>query len=467
MIKKTSKKTENPNIVSLPLINEHAAGIDISDKEHVVAVPENIGKERVRKFGTMTCDLQLIVLWLKECLIKTVAIESTGVYWRPLFSVLVRAGFEVHLVNAKHVKNVTGRKTDEDDAMWIQKLHSCDLLKSSYLPDDHQDALRTLVRHRRTLVQDSSRFVNRMQKAMELMNIKFHTVISDIVGQTGKAIVEAIIDGERNAEKFLPLIGKGIKVDHETIRKSLEGNWRQEHLYTLKDSYEFYKIYVNRIEQLDKEIEKQLQEYEAKCNEGVIEIKKGNTDKSDADKTSSGKEKKKKKRKQKNHPPFDVRGFLERIHGVDVMAIYGISETSGLEILSETGTDLSRWETEAHFRSWLNLCPNNKISGGKIISSKVMRKKPNAASQAFRYAANGVQRSDHWLGDYFRRMKAKGGNKYAVLATAGKLATIYYNMVRNKEEFKPMDLIKYQEKYKQAKISYLERTLKRLKGEAA
>ena len=149
------------------------------------------------------------------------------------------------------------------------------------------------------------------------------------------------------------------------------------------------------------------------------------------------------------------------------MAIYGISETSGLEILSETGTDLSRWETEAHFRSWLNLCPNNKISGGKIISSKVMRKKPNAASQAFRYAANGVQRSDHWLGDYFRRMKAKGGNKYAVLATAGKLATIYYNMVRNKEEFKPMDLIKYQEKYKQAKISYLERTLKRLKGEAA
>jgi hypothetical protein len=224
---------------------------------------------------------------------------------------------------------------------------------------------------------------------------------------------------------------------------------------------------VNRIVELDKEIEKQLQEYEAKCNEGVIEIKKDNTDKSDADNTASGKQKKKKKKKQKNHPLFDVRGFLERIHGVDVMAIYGISETSALEILAETGTDLSRWETEAHFRSWLNLCPNTKKSGGKIISSKVMRKKANAASQAFRYAANGVQRSDHWLGDYFRRMRAKGGNKYAVLATAGKLATIYYNMVRNKEEFKPMDLIKYQQKYKQAKISYLERTLKRLKDEAA
>ena len=167
MSKKTSKKTEKQNIVSMQMVHTHAAGIDISDTEHVVAVPENICKDRVRKFGAMTCDLRLIVLWLKECLIQTVAMESTGVYWRPLFSMLVREGFEVYLVNSKTVKNVTGRKTDEDDAMWIQKLHSCDLLKSSYLPDDQQEALRTLVRFRRTLVQDSSRFVNRMQKAME------------------------------------------------------------------------------------------------------------------------------------------------------------------------------------------------------------------------------------------------------------------------------------------------------------
>lgn len=467
MSKKPSKKAEKQSIVSMELVHAHAAGIDISDSEHVVAVPENVCKERVRKFGTMTCDLQLIVLWLKECFIKTVAMESTGVYWKPLFSLLVREGFEVYLVNSKTVKNVSGRKTDEDDAMWIQKLHSCDLLKSSYLPDDQQDALRTLVRFRRTLVQDSSRFVNRMQKAMELMNIKFHTVIKDIVGQTGKAVVEAIIDGERNAEIFLPLIGKRIKADHETIRKSLEGNWLEEHLFVLKQSYEMYKIFQERIGQFDKQIEKQLEQYEAKCNEGVIEIKKSDTDKSDADNTIFGKRKKKKKKKDKNHPRFDVRGFLERIHGVDVLALYGLSETSGLEILAETGTDLSRWENEAHFRAWLNLCPNNKISGGKIISSRMMKKKPNAASQAFRYAANGVQRSDHWLGDYFRRMKIKGGNKYAVLATASKIATIYYKMVRYKEDFTPLDLAKYQEKHKLAKISYLERTLKRLKGEAA
>lgn len=466
MKKKTLKK-EVPNVVPMTLVHDHAAGIDISDTEHVVAVPENICKDRVRKFGTMTCDLQFIVLWLKECFIKTVAMESTGVYWKPLFSMLVREGFEVYLVNSKTVKNVSGRKTDEDDAMWIQKLHSCGLLKSSYLPDDEQDALRTLVRFRRTLVQDSSRFVNRMQKALELMNIKFHTVISDIVGQTGTAVVEAIINGERNAENFLPLIGKRIKADQETIKKSLEGNWREEHLFALKQSYEMYKIFQERIGQFDKQIEKQLQQYEAKCNEGVIEIEKEGVDKSDVGGLPSKKQKKVKKKKDKNHPPFDVRGFLERIHRVDVLAIYGLSETSGLEILAETGTDLSRWEDEAHFRAWLNLCPNNKISGGKIISSRVMKKKPNAASQAFRYAANGIQRSDHWLGDYFRRMKAKGGNKYAVLATAGKIATIYYKIVRYKEEFTPLDLGAYQEKHKMAKISYLERTLKRLKEEAA
>jgi len=472
MSKKTSKKAPPQNVVSMPLVHAHAAGIDISDKEHVVAVPENICKDRVRKFGAMTCDLKLIAVWLKECQIETVAMESTGVYWKPLFSLLVQEGFEVYLVNSKTIKNVSGRKTDEDDAMWIQKLHSCALLKSSYLPDDQQDMLRTLVRYRRSLVQDSSRFVNRMQKAMELMNIKFHTVINDIVGKTGTAVVEAIISGERTAENFLPLIGKTIKADHETIRKSLEGNWREDHLFTLKESYELYKTYQQRIVEFDKQIEKQLQQYEAKCNEGIIEDKKNNSNKHEMDKSNVAalvpmKPKKVKKKKDKNHPSFDTRGFLERILGVDVMAIFGLSETSGLEILAETGTDLSRWENEAHFRSWLNLCPNNKISGGKVISSRMMKKKPNAASQAFRYAANGVQRSDNWLGDYFRRMKAKGGNKYAVLATAAKIATIYYKMVRYKEEFTPLDLEEYKEKHKLAKISYLERALKRLKGEAA
>lgn len=451
MNKAKTKTTKDQSIVSLPLVNAHAAGIDIGDTIHAVAVPEDRDEKRVRTFGTMTCDLQLIVEWLQKCKIETVAMESTGVYWKPLFSMLSRAGFEVLLVNARQVRNVTGRKNDEDDAMWIQKLHSCGLLKSCYLPEDEQEALRTLVRFRRALIQDCSRFVLRMQKSLELMNIKIHTIISDITGQTGTAIIEAIISGERKAESFLPFVGKGIKADQDTIVKSLQGNWRDEHLYTLEEAYNFYKYYKQRITANDRQIELTLQQYEAYKNGGEIK-----TD-------TAASKRQNKKRKDKNHPRFDVRGYLERIHGVDVLAIYGLSETGGLEVLAETGTNMSKWENDKHFISWLNLCSNNKISGGKVISTARLKKKPNPAAQAFKSAANAVQKSDHWLGDYFRRMKAKGGNKYAVIATAHKLAGIYYKMVRYKQEFKPVDLTEYHQKYKQAKIAYLQRKLNDLK----
>lgn len=217
-----------------------------------------------------------------------------------------------------------------------------------------------------------------------------------------------------------------------------------------------YKIYRQRIESCDKEIEKKLQQLEAKQNEGVMGMK-----------NNKDKKQRIKKGKDKNHPRFDVRRYLERIHSVDVLNIYGLSETGGLELLAETGTDLSKWKNENYFKSWLNLCPNNKISGGKLISSKLLKKKPNPASQAFRQAANAVQKSNHWLGDYFRRMKTKGGHKYAIVATAAKIATIYYKMVRYKEEFKPMELEIYQRKYKQAKIAFLERKLLQLKKEVA
>ena len=455
MSKKTEKTEKAKNIVGMPLINAHAAGIDIGDKEHAVAVPEGADSKRVKTFGTMTCDLIEIILWLKACLIQTVAMESTGVYWKPLFSMLVKEGFEVYLVNSKHVKNVTGRKTDEDDAMWIQKLHSCGLLRSSFLPEAEQETLRTLVRHRKTLTEDSSRFINRMQKSMELMNIKFHTVINDITGKTGCLIVEAIIAGERNTANFLPLIDRRIKADDQTICKSLEGNWQQEHLFVLEECYGFYKFYQQRIAACDIQIEKQLQQYEAACNEGEIQTKPAEPEPA------------KKKKKDKNHPKFDVRGYLERIYGVDVLAIFGLNEMGGLMLIAELGTDLSKWETVQHFISWLNLCPNNKISGGKLISSKLMKKKPNQASQAFRYAANGVQKSENWLGDYFRRMKAKGGHKYAIVATANKIASIFYKMVINKEVFKAVELKDYQEKYKQAKIAYFERKLNELKEQIA
>lgn len=395
MKKKEAKPKQD--VVNMPLVHALAAGIDVGDTFHVVAIPEGIFVERVKRFGSMTCDLEAIALWLSEAKITTVAIESTGVYWKPLFSLLNKKGFEVYLVNSRQTKNVSGRKNDEDDAMWIQKLHSCGLLKSSYLPDDQQEALRTLVRYRHSLVQDCSRFKNRMQKSLELMNIKFQTLFSDISGKTSIAFIEAILAGERNPRNFLPLVDKRIKATEEEILQSLEGNWRTEHLFTLSQSYEMNKIYLQKIADCDKAIEERLQCYAAFTNDGEITVEVKNQQP----------EKKIKKKKHRSSPKIDIGSYLQQIYKVDVLEIYGLSEMGGLEILAETGADLSKWPTVGHFKSWLNLCPNNKISGGKLISSKLLKKKPNAASQAFRIAANTVQRSDHWLGDYFRRMKTK------------------------------------------------------------
>jgi transposase len=439
------------NAVNLPLINPNAAGIDIGDTIHAVAVPADRDEASVRSFGTMTCDLEAIASWLHHCGVDTVAMESTGVYWKPLFSLLVQSGFEVYLVNAKQVRNVSGRKNDEDDARWIQKLHSCGLLKSSYLPDNEQEALRTLVRHRKTLLLDRCRCVFRMQKALEMMNVKLHTLIRDITGKTGLLIIEAILTGERTSENFLSCIDSHIKADRAAVLKSLQGNWRDEQLYLLADCYACYKYYTERIAACDVAIEGQLQHYLSQLLPGVQPERESVLT----------------KKATKNKQGFNTYSYLKAILGVDVMAIYGISNIAALEIFAETGTDMSKWPSAKHFVSWLNLCPNNKISGGKLISSMLLKKRPNAASQAFRNAANAVQRSDHWLGDYFRRMKAKGGNKYATVATANKIATIYYKMVSCQQDFKPVELVSYQQKYKQAKIFYLERKLNELKKEAA
>lgn len=454
---KNRTKSSKEQIVEMPVMRANAAGIDVGSTFHAVAVPVGRDKERVRRFGAMTCDLRDLIAWLKACGIESVAMESTGVYWKSLFTALVENGFEAFLVNSTHLRNVTGRKTDEDDAMWIQKLHSCALLKSSYLPDDEQSALRTVVRYRKTLTEDYSRCVLRMQKSLELMNIKVYTVINDITGVSGTKIIEAILQGERDPQKFMPLLDYRLKADHQTIAKSLEGNWRSEHLFTLRSSYELLKSFKSQIAECDRQIDEHLQKFGASQNEGVVNTLSDSTTEK---KTSS-------KKKNKNSPSIDIRKYLHHIHGVDVMEIYGINEMSGLQILAETGTDLSKWENEKHFTSWLNLCPNNKITGGKVFSSRLMKKKANIASQAFRHAANAVQRSDHWLGDYFRRMKAKGGNKYAIVATANKIATIYYKMIRHKQAFQPLDLKEYQEKRKKAKIAYLERKLESLKKDAA
>jgi transposase len=442
---KDEKKTRKKFKVSMPLVNPNAAGIDIGDTFHSVAVPEGRDEESVRNFGAFTSDLESLVAWLKRCRIDTVAMESTGIYWKNLYALLIHRGFEVYLVNAKCTRNVTGKKDDESDAQWIQKLHSMGFLKSSFLPDGYTDMLRTLVRHRRTLTHDSTRYVLRMQKALESMNIKIHTVINDITGKTGTAIIKAIIGGERDPNCFLSYVDPRIKASKQNILKSLEGNWRPEHLFLLQQCYNLYQHMQTQIELCEKQIEKVLKLYME--SQGNIEQSVDAPIKA----------------KTKNQPKFNTRHYLKNILQVDVIDIYGISEISALEILSETGTDLSKWVNEKKFVSWLNLCPNNKITGGKLISSQLMKKKPNAAAQAFRMAANSLKQSKNWLGDYFRRKRSKGGQKYAIVATARKLAIIYYKMVRFKKPFTPLDMLEYNKKYKQVKIAYLERLLKRLR----
>jgi hypothetical protein len=342
-------------------------------------------------------------------------------------------------------------------------LHSCGLLSRSFLPDDLTETLRTIVRQRRALLQDSGRCVQRIQKNLEMMNIKIHTVINDIMGKTGTAILEAIIRGEKKAENFLPFIDSRIKASKEDILKSLEGNWRSECLFLIKQCYTQYQQLQQHLLSCDKEVEVVLMHIVAQKNDGVIEP---NPTEQTAPKTNTD-IKKKKVRKSKNTPYWDVRKYLHRIHGVDVVDIFGVSEVTALEILSETGKDLSKWPTENHFVSWLNLSPNKKESGGKLISGKRMKKKLNPTSQAFRAAANGLQKTDNWLGDYFRRMRAKGGQKFAIVCTARKLALIYYKMVTQKIPFIPVDMKTYKETNNKNKIAFLEKKLAELKKSAA
>ena len=443
-------KTKNETvkrISQLTVINPTAAGIDVSDKEMMVAYPINSAQLEVRVFGCFTVDLQSIAETLKTNGITTVAMESTGVYWIPLFLLLQEHGFEVYLVNAKHVKNVTGRKDDESDAEWIQKLHSCGLLTASFQPDKLTRTLRSIVRHRKSLESTCSVYINRMQKALELMNIKVHTIISDIDGKTGLLIIESILSGERNPEKLADLKDRRIKASREEIIKSLQGHYTIEHLFELRQCYQLYCTHRQMIEECDKEIEQQLIEQIASKNEGVI------TDLPEVKRKATGKHK----------LSFKATAYLKTIFGVDVTEVFGISEISALSILSEVGTEMSKWKNENHFTSWLGLAPNTKISGGKIISSRIMKKRHHAG-QAFRMAANGLHNSKSPIGDYYRRIKGKAGAGKAVVATARKLAVIFYKMVANQQAFNPKALEDYQEKYKQKKINQLRKKLQLLEA---
>jgi len=362
---------------------------------------------------------------------------------------LQEEGFEVYLVNAKHVKNVTGRKDDEGDAEWIQKLHRFGLLSASFQPDNQTRTLRSVVRHRDSLTKTRSTYLNRMQKALEQMNLKIHTVISDIDGKTGLAIINSILSGERDPERLADLRHPRIKASREEIIKSLEGFWSEEHLFELSQCYRLYEIHQGMIKECDKKIESILQEIIRSKNNGIMP------------------ELGKLKRKQayKNNVSFQVADYLNELNQVDVCSVDGISEITALTIYWEIGGDLSRFKNEKHFASWLGLAPNTKVSGGKIISSRVP-KKAHHAGQAFRMGALGLSNSKGPLGDYYRRVRSSAGGKKAIVALARKLAVIYYRMIIQKEAYNPQSLLDYQDKWKEQKIKKLEMYLNKVKNSA-
>lgn len=428
----------------LPIHNPNAGAIDVGDTKHDVAIWKDYGYE-VREYLAFTEDLQKLVEWLKSAGITTVAMESTGIYWLNLYLMLEEAGIEPYLVNAKHVKNVTGRKRDDTDAIWLQKLHSCGLLQKSFQPEASIRELRTYVRQRRKLISLCSDSVRRMQKALELMNIKLHTVISDLLGKTGMLMVAAILNGERNPDELMKLKDRRIKATEEDIRKSLNGIWKDEYLFMLQLAYDTYFFYQSQIKKCDEKIKEQLLAQAALVLDGDI--------------SGLGIEKKKLK---KNELSFHVQPLLKIVVGVDLCKIESLNEITVLEVISEIGLDMNKWKDSSRIAAWLNVAPNTKITGGKIISSK-MQKKKNRAGIALRMAASNMTKSKSPMGDYARKMRSRVGAKGAVVATAHKIARIMYSMIKNQEEYRPEVLVNNQEKLRQQRIRYYEKQLEQLK----
>ena len=404
-------------VVSLPVIEPNAAGIDIGATEIFVAVPADRDPEPIRCFPTFTVDLERLADWLQQCRIRTVAMESTGVYWIPLFQILEKRKIDVRLVNAQHVKNVPGRKTDVSDCQWIQHLHSVGLLRGSFRPDDEICALRSLWRHRDNLIQLATLHLQHMQKALDQMNLQLHHVISDLAGTTGLAILDAILAGERNPQQLAQLRNRRIQASEETIIKSLVGDYREEHLFTLRQSLKSYRHYQELIQEVDLQVKQMLQRLPSKTAAGD-EPPKGD---------------KIRRTPWRNEPP-QLRNDLYRAFGVDLTEVPGINSLTAQMLLTEIGPNLSRFPTAAAFCSWLRLCPNPKISGGQVLSSRTQPTK-NRAALALRLATQGLHRSDSFLGDYFRRMKARMGAPKAMTATAHKLARIVYRMVTTQQEY--------------------------------
>jgi transposase len=418
MRKEKHMSKRRPKALQLPVLEPDAAGIDVGATSVYVAVPGDRDPHPIRSFATFTADLESLADWLQQCRIRTVAMESTGVFWIPLFQILEKRKIQVLLVNAQHVKNVPGRKTDVEDCQWLQHLHAVGLLRGSFRPDDEVCAIRSLWRHRDNLIQLATVHLQHMQKCLDQMNLQIHHVISDLSGTTGLAIVDAILAGERDPVRLAQLRDWRIKASEETIVKSLVGDYREEHLFVLRQSLDGYRRYQRMIEELDGEVRRRVAQLPSKV---------------DPQQKPLGKERNPRKTPRRTEPP-ELRKELYRTFGVDLTQIPGINPLTAQVLLTEVGTSLERFPTAAAFCSWLRLYPEPKISGGQVLSCKT-RPTKNRLAIAFRLAAQALHRSQTFLGDYLRRMKARLGAPAAITAVAHKLARIVYHLITTREEY--------------------------------
>jgi transposase len=435
-------------VAGLQPLQPAAAGIDIGAHEIVVCVPGPDQTQLVRTFGNYTADLQAIADWLQDAGVVTVAMESTGVYWIPLFERLEARHFHCCLIAATAIARIPGRKSDVLDCQWIQTLHSYGLLAASFRPDADLMALRTLLRHRAQLIEHRSPHILHMQKALLQMNLQLSQVLSDITGATGLQIIRAIVAGERNPDALAALRNYRCKKDAAEIAKALTGTWRQEHLFVLQQSLACYDFYTAQIDQCDAEI---AQTY------ALIRPDWQSVDPAEPYLPPS------KPNSHSKNAPADpqLRRTLHRLAGVDLVAVDGLSTSLVQTILAECGTDLHQFPTEKHFCSWLGLAPKNDISGGKVLKSRTLKTR-NRAGQSFRRAANSVMRADCAFGAFYRRLKARLGPAQAIVATAHKIARVVYKMLKCKLEYQTVSAQEYDTRFRERDLKYLQRKAARL-----
>lgn len=404
---------KRPSISLLERINTDVAGIDCGASEHYVAVPAGRDSESVRSFRTFTGDLHQLADWLQTCGVRSVAMEATGVYWIPLYEILEQRGFEVLLVNARHVKNVAGRKSDVLDCEWLRELHSVGLLRGSFRPADTIVVLRGYLRHRDTLVEAMSSIIQRMQKALVQMNVRLGEVLTDITGKTGMAIMRDIVAGRVDPKQLASRRDDRCKATKEEFVAALTGNYRPEHVFALKQNLDLYASHAAMLSECDEAIEAYLKTLASQSPEPSEPLPST----------------RKRSRPRPQEPSFDPRIHLHRIHGVDLSQIDGIGAYQALRLTSEIGTDMGRWRSEHHFTAWLTLAPQNKISGGRLLSSTT-RASANRAKSMFRMIAMSVARTDTALGAFYRRLSSRIGKAKAITATARKLAILVYRMLK-------------------------------------